>query len=335
MELDSVRELKASLFKQVLVGMAESVRVRSALAGSAGASAHRLDVAPPPATLALGVAPRASGGFVLAVRIQQRALQGGRELDLIARKAKGEVDVRYIGHVRKRAAPWYRERQRPLRIGCSVGHFKVTAGTLGAIVRPRGGGPPCILSNNHVLANENRAKKGDAVLQPGTYDGGKNPGDVVAVLSKFVRLKRLGANIIDCAIAELKASIEADATKLTGLGKLKGVGDVHVDEGARVAKLGRTTGLTRGNVTAFELDNVSVEFDIGVIRFDNQIEIESAGAGPFSDDGDSGSLIVGADLRAVGLLFAGGDQGGANGQGLTYANPIDAVLKALDVELDV
>jgi hypothetical protein len=36
-------------------------------------------------------------------------------------------------------------------------------------------------------------------------------------------------------------------------------------------------------------------------------------AGPFSRGGDSGSLVVDADNKAVALLFAGGDQGGANG----------------------
>ena len=106
-----------------------------------------------------------------------------------------------------------------------------------------------------------------------------------------------------------------------------------IPSGTRVAKLGRTTGLTRGRVTAFELDNVTVEFDIGLLRFDNQIEIEGDGEGPFSDGGDSGSLIVGEDRRGVGLLFAGTDQGGANGQGLTYANPLHSVLDALEIEL--
>ena len=53
----------------------------------------------------------------------------------------------------------------------------------------------------------------------------------------------------------------------------------------------------------------------------------------FSQGGDSGSLIVDADRRAVGLLFAGSDQGGSNGKGLTYANPLRAVLEALKVDL--
>jgi hypothetical protein len=55
--------------------------------------------------------------------------------------------------------------------------------------------------------------------------------------------------------------------------------------------------------------------------------------GPFSAAGDSGSLIVGRDRRAVALLFAGSDQGGANGRGLTYANPIHSVLQRMNIEL--
>jgi hypothetical protein len=63
------------------------------------------------------------------------------------------------------------------------------------------------------------------------------------------------------------------------------------------------------------------------------LEIEGAAADAFSAGGDSGSLIVDEDHKAVALLFAGGDVGGANGKGLTYANPIRAVLDALKLEL--
>jgi len=76
-----------------------------------------------------------------------------------------------------------------------------------------------------------------------------------------------------------------------------------------------------------------VSFDLGDLRFDGQIEIEGAGDDPFSGPGDSGSLIVNAERRGIGLLFAGGDQGGTNGKGLTYANPLRAVLDALEVDL--
>ena len=37
--------------------------------------------------------------------------------------------------------------------------------------------------------------------------------------------------------------------------------------------------------------------------------------------------------EAAALLFAGGDQGGSNGKGLTFANPITAVFDQLKVAL--
>ena len=45
------------------------------------------------------------------------------------------------------------------------------------------------------------------------------------------------------------------------------------------------------------------------------------------------SLEIDDEMRAAALLFAGGDHGGSNGKGLTYAHPIGAVLKALNVKL--
>jgi hypothetical protein len=218
-------------------------------------------------------------------------------------------------------------------VGTSIGHFAITAGTLGCFVSARRGGQPLILSNNHVLANENRGKRGDAIVQPGPYDKGKRPKDAVGTLANFVRLKRSEPNAVDCATAAMKDTIKFDAAKLEGLGRLAGLSDALLDEGDAVDKVGRTTGLTRGRVTAFELDNVLVEFDLGVLRFDGQVEIEGAGDAAFSDGGDSGSLIVNADLFGVGLLFAGGDVGGSNGRGLTYANPLRTVLDALKVDL--
>jgi len=120
---------------------------------------------------------------------------------------------------------------------------------------------------------------------------------------------------------------------LTGLGRLAGLNEDVLDEGVTVAKVGRTTGTTHGRVTAFELDHLIVGYDVGNIRFDDQIEIEAAGDEPFSDGGDSGSLIVDDQRCGVALLFAGSDQGGTNGRGLTYANPLRTVLNQLRVDL--
>jgi hypothetical protein len=294
--------------------------------------------------------------YRLAVRLQRPALRHSAIVEHLTRRARGEVDVRLIGRVDKRpgarrvstrrpaaavaaaaaAAPWYQGDTRPLLIGASVGHVDVTAGTIGGFARR--GGATCILSNNHVLANEDRSKAGDWVLQRARYDGGRTPGERVARLAHWVRFRPRGVNLVDAALAAIEDGIEHHPRRLRGLvgGKdrtLKGLGPAFLDEGATVYKVGRTTGPRRGRVTAFGLDNVVVGYDLGNLRFDDQIEIEGSGTRPFSDGGDSGSLIVDKRMRAVALLFAGSEAGGRNGAGLTYANPIRRVLDDLGAEL--
>ncbi len=164
-------------------------------------------------------------------------------------------------------------------------------------------------------------------------DGGRQPHDEIGTLRHFVPLNEAGANLVDCAFAVFDGDDVPGAIRLPELGKVRGVNE-DLDIGMSVSKFGRTTGLTRGRITAFELDNVLVDFGaLGDVRFDGQIEMEGKGTGPFSRGGDSGSLIIDGRRRAVGLLFAGGETGGKNGKGLTYACPITAVLEALEAEL--
>ncbi|HWQ60900.1 MAG TPA: hypothetical protein VN521_01230, partial [Negativicutes bacterium] len=85
--------------------------------------------------------------------------------------------------------------QRPARPGISIGHYKVSAGTFGAVVRDRSTGEALILSNNHVLANltngaDDRAAVGDPILQPGLYDGGDRDSAVIGHLRRFVPIQR-------------------------------------------------------------------------------------------------------------------------------------------------
>ena len=88
--------------------------------------------------------------------------------------------------------------------------------------------------------------------------------------------------------------------------------------GQFVLKHGRTTGLTFGSVVDTSFDGI-VRYDDGVAYFENQIVI-AGDAGPFSERGDSGSLILDSPgAHPVGLLFAGDDS-------QTLANPIQSVL---------
>jgi hypothetical protein len=102
-----------------------------------------------------------------------------------------KTDVIEIGKVRAQLGT--RDRYRPvIPAGVTIGHYKVTAGTLGAIVYDRTTGEPLILSNNHVLANSNDALIGDPILQPALVDRGQNPSDVVARLERFKALRYIG-----------------------------------------------------------------------------------------------------------------------------------------------
>ncbi len=329
MLLDDARVLKQALLNDLLTAVTTESVVRT-LGIAAHASAPGQDAL---RSMAVGIA-RHEKQHRVAVRVQRRALLDHPVLEHLRKQAKGEVDIRFVGKITRQESPaTLQKRRRPLVIGCSIGHFKITAGTLGCFVKSRTKGETLILSNNHVLANENHARAGDAILQQGRLDGGKNPANLAATLGKFIKLKLTGVNFVDCAAALPSPGIKIRKNKLGSFGTLKGLGPDFLDEGTVVRKVGRTTGETTGRVTAFELDNVVVQYDIGNIRFDNQVEIEGSGTKPFSDGGDSGSLIFNEENLGVALLFAGGDTGGANNMGLTYANPLKAVLDALKVDL--
>jgi hypothetical protein len=331
MELDSVREVKAQLVERVAAPLSESPK-RVAAFGVAATSVSNVQRHQP--TVALGVAPRGRRGYGLAVRIQHRAVGRAYEEE-IRQAAKGEADIRYVGRIVKRqlsGATSQQRRHRPLVIGISVGHFQVTAGTIGCFVQLAGRRRIAILSNNHVLADENAGRRGDDVLQPGRFDRGRAPRDVVAQLERFVRLKPTGVNHVDCAVATVVDGIEVDHSHLAGGHTVAGVAS-DPEAVDRVEKIGRTTGHTTGRITAFEVDNVVVGYDFGTARFDGQIEIDGE-TQSFSQGGDSGSLIYSSGAReAVGLLFAGSGSGGSNDTGLTYANPFEAVLTQLRAEL--
>lgn len=195
-----------------------------------------------------------------------------------------------------------RNRVRPVEGGYSVGNFRITAGTYATAVydsRPSIGIPRryYVLSNNHVLANSNRARIGDPILQPGPIDGGRFPRDMIARLSRFVPIRFGGArNLVDAAIAE--GAFHVLDREIYWIGYVKGVRVARL--GSTVQKTGRTTNYTTGRVRSVNAV-VNVNYGGGrVARFSNQIVTT-----PMSAGGDSGSLLCDVNEMAVGLLFAG------------------------------
>ncbi len=106
----------------------------------------------------------------------------------------------------------------PVPIGVSTGNEgECSAGTIGA--RVIDGAVVYALSNNHVYADENEAAIGDAVIQPGTSDGGSSPVNDIGKLSDFEDILFDGSdNTIDAAIASTTTAFVGNATPSDGYG---------------------------------------------------------------------------------------------------------------------
>jgi len=206
------------------------------------------------------------------------------------------------------------------------------SGTLGSMVEDAESNQ-YILSNNHVLADQNQAKPGQLILQPGLADLGcfQSPNDAVATFSHAVKLKFGGGkNTVDAAIAQVEPG-QVDP-EIMFIGPISSTVATPVP-GLPVQKMGRTTCLTTGVIQGF-FGHLKVNYSDTrkpkLASFENQIVIVGIGGKQFGGPGDSGSLIVTRDPcpLPVALLFAGSADGS-----LTFANPISEVLDKLGVSM--
>ena len=250
------------------------------------------------------------------------------------------VNVHHSGPVYALA---HKHRERPSPCGISVGHYKITAGTQGVLARgvPGSGREKrlLMLSNNHVLANENACNAGDPIHQPGPIDLTPTPATQIGILERWVPINfsNNGENYVDCATAWCIPGndIRPNAVRREFIRQNAGRWSyftvsgrtVQPTAGLQVGKSGRTTQLTSGSIVDVNA-SISVSYSGKVANFKDQITITGNRGSPFSDGGDSGSLIWTWDetRSPVGLLFAGG-------RDYTFANKIDHVLQALEIEL--
>jgi hypothetical protein len=218
---------------------------------------------------------------------------------------------------------------------------RLSCGTIGFFVENVSTGLRYLVSNNHVIARENRARIGDLIIQPGTIDLSGNDisrfdSDVkvarefaIARLTAFVRVQTHGqaspppTNVVDAAIAELTPS-NRELDCLTHA----------IDPVARITlgsnnvyKVGRSSGFTEGHVTNLAAV-VNVPFGAGQATFVNQIAVKPTpdNTGSFSEPGDSGSALITEKHGIAGLIFAGGPM-------RSLANPLDDVLTELAREI--
>jgi hypothetical protein len=234
-------------------------------------------------------------------------------------------------------------RHRPLVAGLQIQNFDeddrrgilnrglIAVGTLGCFVR-LDSGAPALLSNNHVIAGENQGvRRRDRMLQAG---GQAHTADnQVAVLEDFVPLQlspagampSLGTavlNEVDAGVATLDSAVPFTQGYLSRRKLAPPGATVTARPGDRVFKVGRTTGLTYGEVVDVAAIVGPVLYGSGPCWFRRSIVVEGLQGTQFSDKGDSGAIVVRGTGEVVGLVYAG------NGQ-QTYACPIDGILREL------
>lgn len=254
-------------------------------------------------------------------KLEERKL---REEEKIPRNIEGvPTDVDEVGVIqapRPMRATGRRSSMRPAKGGVSIGHFNCNcAGTFGCLASKSGS--RYILSNNHVMAETNKANYKDAILQPGPFDGGSS-ANKIARLEEFVPIdfSSKGRNKVDVAIAEPLNEDDVDS-RILGIGPPSGTANAKL--GTSVIKSGRTTGVTSGKIIRTDY-TARVEYAGGrTAIFENQLVTES-----ISEGGDSGSVVMIDEekRRVCGLLFAGSER-------ITVINEIENVTDVLNVRI--
>lgn len=290
-------------------------------------------------------------GHVAAQRQQQRRTSGRSEDRGVSYQSDGSTAEQLAGlsqplleelsGLGQFEPQLLKRRMRPSPSGFSVGNVRVTAGTLGSVVYDflpgatvdppgPGLGTPSkfyILSNNHVLADSNRAQLGSPILQPGAFDGGTDPADRIATLDRFITIQfapqipvERHNNVVDCALGAVDFQDATREQYFSGAPRAWRR-KANVAVGDLVKKTGRTTNISFGRIIAVDA-TIDVNYGTaGTARFKDQVLTTSISAG-----GDSGSLVTSLDNVATGLLFAGSSV-------VTVANHIENVRALLRVEI--
>lgn len=220
----------------------------------------------------------------------------------------------------------------PLQGGISIGLIRLeTTGTLGLVAQTPTIEYPYLISNFHVLCKDKSFHVGDKICQPGFLDDNDLDGNFCGRLTSWcLDGDHRGMGGVDCASA-IAIYRKVSVGNIVGFGHTCGGKKPDTNDiGKQVCKRGRTTLLTEGKIKSIYYE-IKIDYPFyGKITLKSQILVDpKSKEKPFSGAGDSGSVVVIKENRKVIGLHCIGDR--KSGQGT--ANPIDAVMDALGLEI--
>ncbi|KQY75343.1 hypothetical protein [Brevundimonas sp. Root1423] len=222
------------------------------------------------------------------------------------------------------------------------------AGTLGCLVQDKEGVIHG-LSANHVTGGCSNARVGSPISAPGIKDVGAGQPDPRAI-GHHVQTGRFAAG--DPSTVNFTDNTDAAIFRIIDPAQMSSWQGDHFDtpaqvadprEGARVRKVGRTTGMTTGFIQSQIAGPHPATFKAMVhhsaeefVEYRATVYFQPAYAlrgqtGPFAANGDSGALVVQEEddgsWSAVGLVFSG------NASEMTYMLPLKPILEAMALSL--
>ena len=278
---------------------------------------------------------------IQAIRAVRKRAHTGKSRDGVKKRRAKKVDsadaqTAFAGAAAAlatpQALPAQRDRIRPIVAGVSISPLNANfVGTLGCYLRRLNVDTEeiFVLSNNHVLADVDRLPQGTPIVQPGPEVPPflTDPQNVFATLHTSIPIQFPSSsaqpvfNRFDAAIANVTNGQIIQLGSMFGMIKagqpnpnnapLYDPGRVVSPEpDMRVMKMGRTTGFTRGRITATNVQGVEVNYGTPqfprIAVFRGVTVIVGDGGNPFSLPGDSGSVVLEeATGHPVALLYAG------------------------------
>jgi hypothetical protein len=279
--------------------------------------------------------------YHIAVRVSE----GGATEELVKQKVvealhADEADIEVKVTAQPRIIPTTRRNAEAdaaaLAIGSLVHRQDNPTGTLGFFARIRS--EVGFVSCNHVLTDPTHFTIGAPIFAPGQANS-------IATLRHVAALRGgSGRKAADCAFARIdqlppNPGLLPDGKSISAI-------PAKVRRGLPVVKASGSAPFLKGRITACRMWRWipypgSADRPGFSVLFRDIFEIESTTKDDhldevkaFSDPGDSGSLIC-TDIpdepqrQPVGLLFAETDAGGPDNSGVSYANPITRVMRAI------